>query len=308
MRCRNSPFSKSFLTQASCFLKKMTGIRDISLLKKQIHKSIGKVFYHKKYTAADVVNAMRQLGMKSGSLVCIHASMKEFYNYQGTANELIDAILDAIGCEGTLMMPAFPRKDLIKKPDYIFNPKNDPTGAGFLAEAFRQYPGVKRSINVQHSVCAIGRLAKELVAGHENSIDCWDACSPWQFLCRNNGLVFNLGMPDWYIGTFEHCVESVLRFDYPYFALFFTKQIEWKYYAEDGSVKSYKNDTSDIDRRTKEKKVQKYFSHEEYRQSKISNLSISVYQAGPCFTKMLALGRKGITIYYVPNPKRYVFP
>ena len=27
--------------------------------------------------------------MKKGSVICIHASMKEFYNYQGTAEELI---------------------------------------------------------------------------------------------------------------------------------------------------------------------------------------------------------------------------
>lgn len=298
----------SILTQLSLFVKKITGISDISMVKKQIHKTLGKAFYHKKYTAKDIVNVMQKLGMKKGDLVCIHSSMKEFYNYNGTTNELIEAILDAIGSEGTLMMPAFPRKDLIRHPGYIFDLKNDPTGAGFLAESFRQYPGVKRSINVQHSVCAIGRLADKLVAGHEYSQDCWDANSPWQFLCRNNGLVFNLGMPSWYIGTFEHCVESILRKDCPYFMQFFTKKEEWRYYAHNGSVKSYTNYTSEIDRRTKEKKVQRYFSAEEYKKAKLSNLTISVYQAGPCLNKMLDLGRRGITIYYVPNPKLYNFP
>lgn len=299
--------SKSFLTKVGRIVKKITGIRDISSVKKQIHKTIGKLIYHKKYSAKDVVDAMRKLGLKPGSLVCIHSSMKEFYNYQGTAKELIDAILDAIGSEGTLMMPAFPRKDLIKKPNYVFDIKNDPTGAGFLAETFRQYPGVKRSINVQHSVCAIGRLAEDLVAGHENSHDCWDASSPWQFLCRNNGLVFNFGMPGWYIGTFEHCVESILRYEHPYYAQFFTKQVEWHYFAENGAVKSYKNSTCDIDRRTREQKVRKFFSQDEYRRIKLSNLAISLYQAGPCLKKMLDLGRQGITIYYVPDPKRYRF-
>lgn len=298
---------KSFLTRLGLFVKRITGIRDISLFKKRLKKCVGKLWYHQKYTAKDIVQKMLELGMRPGNLVCIHSSMKEFYNYKGTAEELIDEILSAIGPEGTLMMPAFPRKDLIHKPDYVFDAHNDPTGAGFLAETFRQYPGVVRSINVQHSVCAVGRQAEELVAGHENTRDCWDTHSPWSFLCRNGGLVFNLGMPDWYIGTFEHCVESILRDEHPYYAQFFTKQEEWKYYSEDGKVLSYVNDSSGIERRTRERKVQKFFSRKEYRKTRLSNLLISVYEAEPCLNKMVDLGRRGITIYYVPDPKRYEF-
>lgn len=298
---------KSLLTRVGLLFKRLTGIRDFSLFKKRVHKSVGQLLYHKKYSAEDIVAVMKRLGLKEGSLVCIHSSMKEFYNYRGTATELIDAVLGAIGPEGTLMMPAFPRKDLISKPGYVFDSKNDPTGAGFLAETFRKYPGVKRSINVQHSVCAIGRLADELVKDHERTRDCWDSNSPWLRLCDHNGFVFNLGMPKWYIGTFEHCVESSLRDEYPYFAQFFTKMETWNFYAEDGSVQSYCNDTSEIDRRTREKNVKRFFSHDEYRHAKLSNLDISVYEAGPCLEKMLALGQKGITIYYVPNPKRFKF-
>lgn len=298
---------KSVLTRVGHTIKKLTGIQDISLFKKQVHKWVGQLFYHKKYTAEDVVAVMKQLGLKEGSLVCMHSSMKEFYNYRGSAAELIEAILAAIGPEGTLMMPAFPKKDLIRKPGYVFDLTKDPTDAGHLAETFRKYPGVKRSINVQHSVCAIGRLADELVREHENTRDCWDIKSPWQQLCRHNGLVFNLGMPKWYIGTFEHCVESILRDDYPYYAQFFTKKERWKYLAEDGRILSYCNDTAGIERRTREDKVKRYFLKDEYRYAKLSNLDISVYESGKCLEKMLSLGRKGITIYYVPSPKRFKF-
>ena len=64
----------------------------ISLLRKDIHKRIGKLLYHQKYTADEIVETMCNLGMKKGSVICIHASMKEFYNYQGTAEELIKKI------------------------------------------------------------------------------------------------------------------------------------------------------------------------------------------------------------------------
>lgn len=299
---------KSLLTRLGKLVKKWTGIADLSLAKKQIHKAVGRIFHHKKYGAQDIVNQMALLGLKEGSIVCIHASMKEFYNYEGTPEELISRILEIIGPEGTLMMPAFPRKDLIRKPGYVFDVEKDPTGAGLLAETFRNYPGVVRSINVQHSVCAIGKYAAELTRGHENTRDCWDKNSPWYRLCRLNGLVFNLGMPSWYIGTFEHCVESLLRDEHPYYAQFFTRHQEWNYYAKDGSVKTYSNDMPANERRTRERKVRRYFSPDEYRKARISNLKISVYEAGPCLDRMLMLGRKGITIYYVPDPRQFEFP
>ena len=41
--------------------------------------------------------------------------------------------------------------------------------------------------------------------------------------------------------------------------------------------------------------------------TKISNLLINVFYAAPCLEKMLELGRRGITMYYVPSPKKYKF-
>ena len=75
----------SIITRLGLFVKGITGIKDFSMLKKKIHKEIGKLVYHKTYTANDIVREMQRLGMKKGSVVCIHASMMEFYNYKGTA-------------------------------------------------------------------------------------------------------------------------------------------------------------------------------------------------------------------------------
>ena len=52
--------------------------------------------------------------MVKGSTVCIHAAMKEFYNYQGTTEELIHKVMDVITSEGTLMMPAYPSAEKFK--------------------------------------------------------------------------------------------------------------------------------------------------------------------------------------------------
>ena len=49
--------------------------------------------------------------------------MKEFYNYQGTAEELIKKIQTIITTEGTLIMPSYPNPRYQKEPSYIFNPR-----------------------------------------------------------------------------------------------------------------------------------------------------------------------------------------
>ncbi len=299
--------NRSIYTHIGRIAKQMLGIRDFSLLRKDLHKRIGKLLYHDKYETADLVGIMQDLGLEKGSTVCIHASMKEFYNFKGTATEIIDAILKVIGEEGTLMMPAFPPVACQQDDTYVFDRENDRTEAGYLAETFRKYPGVKRSINVRHSVCAIGKNADYLIRDHHRGHDCWDAMSPYGRLCELGGLVFNLGMPRSYIGTFEHCTESILQHEHPYWKQFFNEKKEYKYYDDQHQVCTYIDYNSDADKRLHEGRVTKYFTFQDWQMLKISNLEVKMLRADRCLKKMLALGRKGITMFYVPSPKKYDF-
>lgn len=286
-------------------LKKITGIPDVSLWRKRWKKRIGRIIYHKKYNSNDIVNLMKSMGLKQGSIVCIHSSMMEFYNYRGSANDLISSIIAAIGPEGTLMMPAFPYNSL--SDGYIFSPQQDKTAAGALAEAFRKYPGVARSNNVRHSVCVYGKYADYLIKDHTDGHDCWDKKSPYYRLCQLDGLIFNLGMPRSYIGTFLHCVESILQYEHPYWEQFFNTKKEYHYYDSEGTVQSYVNIDSNLYRKTRKKKITKYFTSEDWCIKKISNLEIKVFYGKNALNKMLDLGRKGISVYIKPNPKKYIF-
>ncbi len=296
----------SFLTRCGIIFKRITGVKDISELRKNIKKQIGKAIYHKKYDADDIVRMMISLGMKKGSVVCIHAAMKEFYNYQGTAEELIDKILQVISPEGTLLMPAFPKRECILDENFVFDPASTPTAAGYLAETFRKMPGVIRSINTQHSVCAIGKYAQMLTEDHHRGVNCWDECSPWYRMTRLGALVFCLGLSANYIGTFDHCVEGLLYKEHEYWNQFFGLNFTFKYRNTQGNVETYTCRTGNIECRTRERNLTKHFgSH--MRTRKLSNLRIRVYDSKECLGKMLELGRRGITMYYVPSPKGYKF-
>ena len=297
----------SFYSIMAKRVKNILGIKDFSLFRKEMHKKIGKIIYHQKYNADDLIKVMCSMGMKEGSIICIHSSMKEFYNFQGTAVEIIDKVLQVIGPDGTLVMPAFPKKEQSEQDNYIFNLAADPTGAGYLAEVFRKYSGVLRSANVQHSVCAIGKHAEYLIKDHTKDHDCWGKKSPSYRMCELKAIVFNLGMPRNYIGTIHHCVESSLYTEHPYWAQFFTISKTFRYYNSDGSISEYSEYMGNLDRRTRESNLFKKFAKEDWQIKKISNLEIKAFYTRSCMRKMIELGRKGISVYYVPSAKKYSF-
>ena len=296
----------SFLTQLGIIFKKLTGIEDISAFRKEIKKTIGRNLYHKKYDADDIIKTMKSLGMKKGSVVCIHAAMKEFYNYRGSAQELIDKLKSFLTEEGTIIMPAYPERTKIFDKNFIFDAKNTPTAAGYLAETFRTSEGVIRSINTQHSACAWGKYAKWLLEDHNKCTNCWDENSPWYRMTQIKALVFSVGLSNNYIGTFDHCVEGLLYKEHPYWAQFFNTIFTFKYKASTGTIESYTCKAGRLECRTHENRLIKHFG-QHARKKRLSNLLIKVFDSKECLDIMLDLGRKGITMYYVPSPKKYKF-
>ena len=270
---------------------------------------IGPYFYKKKYSAEDVVEAMKKLGLKKGSVVFIQSSWAEFYNYTGTQEDFIDEILKAIGPEGTLAMACMP---LLRK-GRIFNVKKSVTRAGLLAEAFRTYPGVKRSIHERHSVCALGPQADYLLSEHHLGETAWDKKSPYYRFSEVDALVFGFGLGKYWVGTIIHCVESLLKDEIPYYHdMFYTEKTEYKYIDYDGVEKSYWN--YDMPETGPKIRVSSTFKNiylgRKYlhvRCQQVSNLQISCSKANVVVPTLVALGRKGIDGNLLPSKKGYKF-
>lgn len=297
-------------------IKKTLGISDWSLFTKNLRKNIGKVIYKKKYSAKDLLQVMIKMGMQPGDVVYIHSSMKEFYNYQGTAEELIHVILDYLGSEGTLVMPAYPpdffsissscltEKYRGLQDEVKFDVKSTPTGAGYLAEVFRKMPGVKRSINLQHSACAIGKYADYLLSEHHLSKTCWDEKSPYYKLTLLNAKVFSFGLP-YFISTVIHCTDSLLFGKYEFFDYFFSRSITYNYRDENGNIGVHSMLTQDsMKRRNKKKMIRKYFAKDQFKKAKLSNLRIELVYAKYTHDRFMELAQKGIVMYSLPDPRK----
>ena len=137
----------------------------------------------------DLVNEIHRIGVKKGDTLNLKVSMK---STNVTANELIAALLEAVGPEGTIMAESFIRAYPLR---YLRTHKKTssrftPSYAGWFANAMIHYPGSVRSSHPIQRFTAIGKRANELMNAH--TADSY-AYGPLQMLCLTGGKNLNIG-------------------------------------------------------------------------------------------------------------------
>lgn len=160
-------------------------------------------------TRAQLTADLRALGVTPGEAVMVHESVKAIGWVVGGPDAVIDALLDAIGPEGTLLKYVGTEDDpsgLAAWPEAVQRayresaPAFDPTttrayrGWGILTEYLRTRPGAARSGHPEGSFAALGRRAKELTADHPLQ-DGLGPGSPLDKLVKAGGTVLLIGCP-----------------------------------------------------------------------------------------------------------------
>ena len=175
-------------------------------------------------TRQDIVNDLRTLGVGPGMTIMVHSSLSALGRVEGGAETLIEALIEAVGSEGTVAMPAMPGGG-------VFDPETSPSTVGAVTNVFRTWPGVMRSFHPSHSACAIGPRAQYLLEDTLDHPTAIGAESPWGRLSRlPEAHVLLLGV-DQDRNTLLHHPEELVRAPY-------LSTIERDYRAEDGSVQT----------------------------------------------------------------------
>ena len=107
-----------------------------------------------------ITEQLRDLGIQAGGVVLVHTSFRSTGPVDGGPAGLIDALQDALGERGTLVMPCWPEEE------DRYDPAHSPAAAdlGVTAETFRRLPGVRRSSHAQ-AFAACGPHAARVVDG-----------------------------------------------------------------------------------------------------------------------------------------------
>jgi aminoglycoside 3-N-acetyltransferase len=135
-------------------------------------------------TPTRIVRDLRALGVQPGMLLNVHCSMSRLGWIVGGAQTVVEALMEAVGPDGTLMMPTHSAQltdpanwrmppaperwwDTIRAEMPTYHPDRTPTrNMGAVAENFRTCPGVRRSAHPQTSHAAFGPLADHIVSSH----------------------------------------------------------------------------------------------------------------------------------------------
>jgi aminoglycoside N3'-acetyltransferase len=109
---------------------------------------------------AQVTAQLETLGVERGGVLLVHTSYRAVRPVEGGPQGLIQALRDALGPQGTLVMPSWGSDD-----DSPFDPKGSPAAAdlGVVAQTFWRLPGVRRSAHL-FAFAAVGPEADRIVA------------------------------------------------------------------------------------------------------------------------------------------------
>lgn len=142
--------------------------------------------------------------------VMVHSSLSRMGWTEGGPLTVIQALMEVLGREGTLVMPAESPQvaDPAQIGDGVFDPMTTPTTMGAIPEAFRHYPGTCRSNRPLVSVCANGRFAPEITARHALEF-CEGRGTPFEKLYELDSYTLLLGV-DFNRCTSLHFAESLV--------------------------------------------------------------------------------------------------
>ena len=138
----------------------------------------------------NIARGLRDVGIEPGDSVIVHSSLSSMGWVHGGADTVIDAFLEVLGDEGTLMVPTFTALNDLPE---VFDPATVPSGMGRITETLRLRPGAVRSLDPWHSVAAIGGSARLYTADHLHTTT-MGLDSPLDLLATHHGKVALLGV------------------------------------------------------------------------------------------------------------------
>ncbi len=162
-------------------------------------------------TKEDIIAGLKELEIKKGDTVFVHSSFSSFGFVKRGPEEVIDALLEAVGSEGNVCMPSFgPLED-----GKTFDVKKTPSALGKITDVFWRMPNAKRSLDPTHSFACVGKDSELLTKNVFNCKAPFEKGSPYYRLMQAGGKVLCLGSPFHTSLTCNYLIEDELGLKFP---------------------------------------------------------------------------------------------
>jgi aminoglycoside 3-N-acetyltransferase len=178
--------------------------------------------------AAELARRWQSAGVRTGDSMLVHSSLKRTLlharkdGFSLSNIDALDSLLQAIGPDGTLLLPLF-NFDFTR--GVRFDIRSTPSQMGGLTEAGRIHPDAVRTGHPIYSFAVIGKEA-ERFRGVENYSG-YGGDSPFAILHRIGGRIAVLDLPDQNSITFYHYVEEAHAVPYRYHKAFEAEYVAW---------------------------------------------------------------------------------
>ena len=169
-------------------------------------------------TREDLLRGFRDVGLAEGDVLFFHSSLKSFGWVDNGADTVIDSALEAVGPEGTIVVPTFVQRVDGERAPYAVRRKawnigTSPSDVGHITEVLRKRPDAVRSDHCCDPMAAIGAEAATAMASHRDPgprPSPWDEKafgqgSPWDWLVERNALYLLMGVGFRVCSLFHYC-------------------------------------------------------------------------------------------------------
>lgn len=163
------------------------------------------------FSKEDAVNAFRALGVQTGDILLVQSGFRNFRAINGGPHALITALLEAVGDQGTLIMPSFNMTDFGKNKYY--SKKNTRPETGLLCELFFDWVGCRHIYHPLHGFSLVGKDAAAFSKKIKNQTS-FEKASLWGELHRLNGKIMLLGVSYRDGFSFFHYLEESIGVPY----------------------------------------------------------------------------------------------
>lgn len=148
-----------------------------------------------------LVRDLRTLGVRPGDLLNVKASLRSIGFVEGGAASLVEALMEAVGPEGTVVtdsfVPVYPLP-LRSEHQRLISDLDTPSYAGALANAVVAHPRSFRSLHPVQRFAAIGRQAEDLMRQHTAESPAYDVL---RIIAESGGRNLKIGSDEKVVGV-----------------------------------------------------------------------------------------------------------